>query len=52
MKTLAHMTSVYERSHATKTKFRLSFDAKACIVSFLILAVSICAFLMSELGRS
>jgi hypothetical protein len=35
------MTFVYTRLHATKAKFRFSFDAKVFIVSFLILAVSI-----------
>lgn len=46
------MTFVYGRSHATKTKFRFSFDAKVFIVTFVIFAVSICAFLISELAGS
>jgi hypothetical protein len=47
-----YMPSVYVQSHATKTKFWFSFDGKVFIVSFVILAVSIGAFLMSELAGS
>ena len=46
------MTFVYGRSYATKTKFLFSFDAKVFIVSFVISAVSISAFLVSELPGS